>query len=380
MPSASVSTELDKDNPSPPALLPSRERGTGVRSSSAAKALLASEQLFRVCADAMTEGLLVRDAFGGVRFCNRSAEQILGTTSDDLRRGKTPDPFETAIGEDGELVDAGRNPMTLSLQSGAPVDGVVLGVRRPDGELRWIEVNAKPLIDGPSRRRAPLATVATFADITTRKESERRASEQIEQIRCLNAIMRLQMGELEKANAQLGLLAAHDSLTGLKNHRSFHERLSAEVERSIRKRTSLSVILLDVDHFKLYNDTFGHPAGDGVLRQLAQILGENARAGDIVAPRPLGRRRVGEYTIARHGGEEFSLILPGADIDAAMKVAERLRVAIEWAEWSHRQVTASFGVSTLSAEVADPTALIAAADKALYLSKSRGRNRVTQAA
>jgi diguanylate cyclase (GGDEF)-like protein len=92
-----------------------------------------------------------------------------------------------------------------------------------------------------------------------------------------------------------------------------------------------------------------------------------------------GRRSTGGCTIARHGGEEFSLILPNADVAAAVKVAERLRKAIEKAEWPHRPVTASFGVASLSTENADPTAVIAAADKALYRSKTRGRNRVTAA-
>jgi diguanylate cyclase (GGDEF)-like protein/PAS domain S-box-containing protein len=333
-----------------------------------------NEQFFRVCVDAMMEGLVLQDACGNIRFCNRSAEQILGATAEQLRLGILPSSFQTSIDEAGKELSGARSPFNQALRTGKSVEGVIMGIRRPDGELRWVQVNVQPVFDKAVSE--PTAAVATFVDITSRKDAERQMNDQLEQIRCLNAMMKLQMRELENANAQLEALAAHDGLTGLKNHRAFHERLASEVARAARSRTPLSVILLDVDHFKLYNDTFGHPAGDTVLRQLAQILNENARISDVVA-RPRAGRGRGECTIARHGGEEFAVILPNADATAAMKVAERLRAAIQKAEWPHRPVTASFGVASLSPEIADQTALIAAADKALYRSKTRGRNRVT---
>ena len=336
-------------------------------------ALVDHDHLLRLCADVMVEGLVLQDICGNIRFCNRSAEHILGATSGDYASGLTPAPFLSSVDEDGVVLPASRNPINQTLQDGVPVEAVVMGVRRPDGGRRWLEVNARPVFEAGAE---PIGVVSTFVDITGRRDAERRANEQLEQIRCLNAMMKLQMRELEKANEQLEALAAHDGLTGLKNHRSFHERLASEVEYARRRRRELSVILLDVDHFKLYNDTFGHPAGDTVLRKLAEILSDNARVGDVVAR---SGRRTGQATIARHGGEEFSIILPNVDVDAAVNLAQRQRKAIENAEWPNRPVTASFGVASLSTSTADPTAIIAAADKALYESKTRGRNRVTAA-
>lgn len=169
---------------------------------------------------------------------------------------------------------------------------------------------------------------------------------------------------LEEANVRLDALATMDGLTGVKNRRAFGEKLTDEIARSVRYKTPLSLLLLDVDKFKQYNDTFGHQAGDGVLQAVARLLREQARTTDFVA---------------RYGGEEFTLILPNTDAEGALVMAERLRVAIESAPWQERAVTASFGAATISRETGTETALIGAADRALYNSKENGRNRVTHA-
>lgn len=333
-----------------------------------------NEQMFRVCFDAMVEGLILQDLCGNVQFCNRSAERILGASADELRAGVKPGPFQSIVDEDGRGMSNARNPVAQALRTGKPLSGAVMGFRRHDGEVRWLQVNTQPIFDEGAVR--PTAAIATFVDITSHKDAERRVTEQLKEIRSLNAMMKLQMRELEKANEQLETLATHDGLTGLKNHRAFHERLDMEVRRAQRYGTALSVVLLDVDHFKAYNDDFGHPAGDVVLRQLAHILNENARVSDIVGRPRVARGRT-ECTIARHGGEEFAIIMPHADANAAMKAAERLRAAILRAEWPNRAVTASFGIASLSPKFGDSPALIDAADRALYRSKKRGRNRVS---
>lgn len=167
---------------------------------------------------------------------------------------------------------------------------------------------------------------------------------------------------LSAANERLADLALTDGLTGVRNHRAFQERLWEECERSTRYGQSLSVLMLDVDHFKRYNDTYGHLAGDEVLKTVARLLGETARDSDFVA---------------RYGGEEFVIILPYMDGDSACAAAERFRHALENAPWPKQPVTASFGLATLSEMVFIPADLLVQADQALYQSKSRGRNCVT---
>jgi diguanylate cyclase (GGDEF)-like protein len=168
--------------------------------------------------------------------------------------------------------------------------------------------------------------------------------------------------ELERTNALLAEQATTDGLTGLKNKRFLDEALEVHFSRAVRQREPLSVVLLDVDRFKPFNDAYGHQAGDDVLRAVAASLKGSVRDHDVVA---------------RYGGEEFLVVLPNTDRDACLAVAERLRAGIERHAWRLRPVTASFGAATLSSEMIDPSVLVEHADRALYRSKGRGRNRVT---
>lgn len=170
--------------------------------------------------------------------------------------------------------------------------------------------------------------------------------------------------QLEEANARLETLATTDGLTQLKNRRAFQEKLMEEVNRAGRYSSPLSFLLLDVDHFKQFNDTFGHPAGDGVLRSVARLLEETARKLDFVA---------------RYGGEEFAVLLPNTDKEGAVVAAERFRSAVAEGDWRERAITVSVGVATLTTDGGDGSALIQEADAALYQSKRSGRNCVHHA-
>ena len=185
------------------------------------------------------------------------------------------------------------------------------------------------------------------------------------------ATLEAKQAALEEANLRLDALATTDGLTGVKNRRAFEEKLAEEITRSTRYGPPLSLLLLDVDKFKQYNDSFGHIAGDQILKTVAHLLREHARSTDFVA---------------RYGGEEFVLVLPNTGAEGAIILAERLRTIIEAAPWPQRAVTASFGAATFGAATfgaaslsgdSTPTALIEAADRALYASKEGGRNRVT---
>lgn len=157
-----------------------------------------------------------------------------------------------------------------------------------------------------------------------------------------------------------------DSLTGLYNHRYFQERLTDEVARASRYEHQISLLMIDIDFFKIFNDTQGHPAGDEALRSLAEILRASTRTIDI---------------IARYGGEEFSVVLPETGAEEAMTIAERIRHTVEDSGLAEAdcevRLTVSIGLASYPAQCLDKQALMAAADTALYQAKARGRNVVS---
>jgi two-component system cell cycle response regulator len=172
--------------------------------------------------------------------------------------------------------------------------------------------------------------------------------------------------QLERQNARLTELATTDDLTGLANRREFRRTIEANFTLSRGQGLPLSLILLDIDHFKGFNDTFGHPAGDEALRTLARALRASCRGHELAA---------------RFGGEEFAVVLLGASREEAKGSAERIRAALCECRWAHRSLTASFGIATsgpggagITGGIAD---LVEQADAALYYSKQQGRDRIT---
>jgi diguanylate cyclase (GGDEF)-like protein len=160
--------------------------------------------------------------------------------------------------------------------------------------------------------------------------------------------------------------STRDALTGAYNRRHFEDRLRAEIAFAVRHATDCGLLLLDLDHFKRINDSYGHPAGDEVLRQMSQIAGRTLRAEDV---------------FARFGGEEFAVILRGASTRGAARLAERLREALSSQKVSFEgreiPVTLSAGCAALSCcEKPSPEDLVAVADRRLYRAKQSGRNRV----
>jgi diguanylate cyclase (GGDEF)-like protein len=206
--------------------------------------------------------------------------------------------------------------------------------------------------------------VGVFIELYEQKQALRQKTIEFDQK--LAELEELQQ-QLEETNEQLLMLSTTDGLTGLINRRKFEEIFSEEWQRASRSETSMSVIMLDIDGFKLYNDTFGHQQGDDCLRNIASTLKEmDLRYLDKVA---------------RIGGEEFAVILPETDAKGAMLVAERIRKTIEDLKIPHNEasgnpwVTASFGVSAITPHwKLKPLVLMQTADKALYESKRKGRN------
>jgi diguanylate cyclase (GGDEF)-like protein/PAS domain S-box-containing protein len=221
---------------------------------------------------------------------------------------------------------------------------------------QWLEFRVYPSEEGVS---------VFYNDITERKRAEeiiRVQQEQLEetmrQLSDTSVMLEHQSLELQEANQNLQRLATTDGLTGLLNHRAMQDSLIIAVHKSATWATPVSVALLDVDHFKKFNDAFGHQAGDKVLKSVAELLRNSVRDIDIAA---------------RYGGEEFCIIFPDTNEKEAIAVCERVRKTIESAAWEHRQVTISIGVATGSG-VQDPQDLIKQADTALYQAKAAGRN------
>jgi diguanylate cyclase (GGDEF)-like protein len=161
-------------------------------------------------------------------------------------------------------------------------------------------------------------------------------------------------------------LAITDGLTQLHNHKHFQEQLAKELERTKRYKRPVSLLMMDIDHFKSFNDTYGHPVGDLVLKQIAQCIRQAIRVNDIAA---------------RYGGEEFTVIMPDSAEEGAFVTAERIRRRVEQkiilSGVSQLRVTLSVGCASFPAQASGQQELIDNADKALYYSKETGRNRST---
>ena len=183
----------------------------------------------------------------------------------------------------------------------------------------------------------------------------------------LMRLVRERTQQLEEANRKLAQISYLDAVTEVSNRRSFEEELTMEWRRSTRTGSRLSLLMIDIDSFKAFNDSAGHQAGDECLKKIAAVIDEGVRrAGDVVA---------------RYGGEEFAVLLPDTDLAGASALAERIRAAVEERNVFHpatgRAVTVSVGVATASGrDDGQPSQLVRAADAALYRAKRDGRNLV----
>lgn len=217
--------------------------------------------------------------------------------------------------------------------------------KRIDGVIRHFIVTSKPLTDG---NKMVIGVVQSFQEMNRQKQVET---------------------ALEKSNAELEALSITDGLTEIANRRHFDDVLAREYNRHVRSGMMLSFILLDIDYFKLYNDSYGHLAGDRCLKTIARVISESAcRPADLSA---------------RYGGEEFACILPETDLSGAVSVAERIRQGILSCAIPHKKsavqdvVTASLGVvTTRCVEGRTASDIILKGDELLYQAKSSGRNRV----
>ncbi len=276
-----------------------------------------------------------------------------------LRRTIEKMGHETAVAPDGEaawrMIREGDAPLLISDWMMPHLEGPDLCRRlRAAKDDRYIYIILLTSLD---RREDRLKGLRAGADDFLTKPPD--PDELAVRLEIAERIIAMH-DQLARQNARLAELATTDELTGVKNRRRFREDLELLFAQADRQGSPLSLIMLDIDHFKQFNDTFGHPAGDRVLRDVGSNLLAIVRGHDVVA---------------RYGGEEFVVLLPGTEADEAIDVAERIRSAIADHPWPSRKVTASLGVATSSIEVPDAATLVDHADRALYHSKQSGRNR-----
>jgi diguanylate cyclase (GGDEF)-like protein/PAS domain S-box-containing protein len=299
-------------------------------------ALADAEARYRLLAEYSSDIILSLEA-GLVQYVSPAVTTLLGWAPQEVE-GRSMAPFRHP--QDTPRVAAAF----LSLRRHPEAD-YRSRVRHRDGSYVWVEARVRPL---PAPTGAPRRYVVNARCISARKAVE---------------------DELDRAKARLQTMATTDALTGLANRRQLDDMLALELRRALREAQPLSVLLLDIDHFKTVNDLHGHQAGDAVLRDMGRLLAQfPQRAGDLAA---------------RFGGEEFVLVLQGADAAQAGAVAERVRRAVAQAalgRFAAGDTTVSIGVaSTVALAAPDAEALLGQADSALYAAKRAGRNRVAQA-
>ena len=255
--------------------------------------------------------------------------------------------------------DNAQWPWRTAAQTRMPIAERLIELSRHDlpGDVRRLLINAAPLLDADNRYRG---CILSLSDVTALHRSNTELRQTIEALDESNARIREQ-------NEELTRLATRDPLTGCLNRRAFYERLPAIIAGVKRSGQPAGCIMLDIDHFKRFNDTYGHAVGDLVLCAVARELTRGIREEDL---------------LCRFGGEEFCVVLPGQGLAETAAVAERLREAIEQQAGADVpagepvRVTSSFGVAQLTAEHLDGEQLVIRADAALYLAKGAGRNRV----
>lgn len=313
----------------------------------AEEALIESEEQYRSILNASPDDITITDLEGRILMISPAAKKMFGYESD----------FDKFVGMQlldfivPEDVERAKSNIQLMYQGGSCRPNEYRGVRQ-DKSIFHIEVNSGFVRNANGQ---PIKMVFIVRDITERKLAEQHIQELVQQL------------EIEKNTAQLNSIT--DSLTGLANRRYFDIALKTEFFRAKRSGASLSLIMLDIDHFKKFNDCYGHLTGDGCLRQIGTALKTIVgRASDVVA---------------RYGGEEFVVILPETKSQGAVDLAEKIRKGVEELKIHHAAsdtaggVTVSLGVVTVYASsLVSPEQVLALADEALYCAKKEGRNRI----
>ena len=311
----------------------------------------------RMAFDGFTEGVMVVEPGGRIVLANTAFRQWVERAKTNLHGQLIQNiPWLQSVLPS----DPNDYPWMRAMAQGSAQRGEQLEFPQESGEAVKTVVNCAPIQDARGKVRG---CIVTFDNVTEAEAINR-------QLRAAMADLEKSRTQIEKQNEELRTLAMRDPLTGAYNRRAFFEKLDALFAGVRDGSQALSCIMSDIDHFKSFNDRYGHAVGDQVLRAVTRSLTGGLRDVDL---------------LCRYGGEEFCIVLPGVGVEEACGIAERLRAEVESrAGKSVRTtqgivVTSSFGVAVLRPDTADPADLIDQADKALYEAKSGGRNCVRRA-
>ncbi len=296
------------------------------------EALFREKESAQITLQSIGDGVITTDAKGVIDYLNPVAEALTGWRLEDSQ-GRAIEEIFRAFHE--ETCEPLENPLAVAIRRTRSIKSVrpMLLIRR-DGNEIYVESTASPIRDGSG---AVSGGVLVFHDVSEARELNRR----------------------------LSYHASHDVLTGLVNRREFENRMERALKSAKARETSYALCYLDLDQFKIVNDTCGHSAGDALLGQVGALLKSKVRWRD---------------TLARLGGDEFGILLESCSLDEAMRTAEALREAVRnfkftWEERTFR-LGASIGVVPISADNADVASVLSAADSACQAAKEAGRNRV----
>jgi diguanylate cyclase (GGDEF)-like protein len=292
-----------------------------------------------------------------------SAELLRAERASLLIHDETSDKFKTkaAIGSAVDLYTAenlGNRIARRAIETGHPMtleDMPKIGVESAPSDWRY---KTSSFISFPIAIGDRRLAVMNFTDRAGNEAFSQRDLDLLNTI-APQIAMAIDRTKLKTKAGEYEQRSITDSLTGLRNRGYLEERLMEEISQARRYHSSMGLLMIDVDHFKPYNDSFGHPAGDSVLKLIAHAFRETLRAADVAA---------------RYGGEEFAILLPHTSGEEAAVIAERIRQRVERTEFPHRHVTISVGVAGYTKEFEEPKDWITAADMALYEAKEQGRN------
>lgn len=308
--------------------------------------------LMQVAVENSLNAIIITDPTQHIIYVNPAAENICGFTAEEML-GRRPGELLQGPESDPQV----KERIGKALRERKPVVDTILNYRK-DGTPYWVEMQIVPVFASTGELTHFLSVEI---DVTEHRAMLKKIDEKANLLELANEILACQTRELVQVNQTLERLSTTDALTGLGNHRLFQERLDAYFDYHLQSGTALSCVLIDVDHFKSYNDTFGHLEGDDVLAKLGQILKSFVNNAGLAF---------------RYGGEEFALLFPGEKLREVEGRMEALRSQIEGVDWPLRRVTVSIGVAETSPTIQTKTALFDAADKALYAAKEHGRNTV----